>query len=1501
MRQVGAVKGASSTTPTGFSASRYYSNNATSAGSFLPPVPPSSLGGTGGTRQQPLDVRRPYNGVGKFSVNIFGNRPVTAPSPQTKDMPGAFQAGEDKGGLLGAAAGVLGFLGQVPGVTGLIPGISAARWATEQKTAEELKGHENEYLQWAQAEAKRLEQEPRDWMTDTKMKVDWARMHNIAQGGSELAASNQFLYADDNLGGLAQYLMAGAGLLQQGAVRTAAGGFGSFGFLNRAKELHDATDEQLEGNTELIAIRDAYRKGEITSDQVLDRLVIEGHGLVNPLGQTAPMEALRNVANGVPVADTLLEVGANLTAGIASLGLEAVSDPASLLSLGTAGAAKLTAQGVGRTVLRISQTAGRRAVLEGIASGAIEDASGSIAKAVARGGRLPTEGEGASLVNEVFNTGAQKELSRLRSYVPQGEVPDNANILKHALRAGDASVREGLEAAGVLRRPFVANQHVIGWMQKVENVLDPLSIFGRDGAGRAGSKATAIHLVDGATNGLGKHNIRPVMDALKAIGIDENRTGGHLGTAIANVAQQIGGEAVARLHTRLGIGAQDGLDPIALTNLGADALDRYGHTAESAIRHKVQKIGLLITPREGEKMASAVARERTAVADLLTKMYGVTSEAALSATSKMNEGQLGVLRFMWYGNLSDEVLNVRKLSLPEAAAANLSPDYINRLIYLGPTQLTAQGGELLRQAIKRKDYQTIRSMVEKYDLLEWNINLSQPDVDLLKNVRELLDNHAAHLPTAITDTTKMTPAMRAFHDRFGDSAQLGLRSEDIFATGRNADGRIVSVDPFMDYVHAADVGIGDINPPGIVDQFKSRMLGNISGSQVVIEQNRRFAQAASQEWGISREQSDTMMRLARAEANSKRASTARGLTQDELYQAATKALPAALKKKITSRELQRVMFFAHEGSLGKVGLSQKFTGKLKTAEVRAFGSSSLGTIAERYYPNVRFRWNAFFQVQEGIETPVMLIARGMASPGQFTGPLTGLRAGLGAALHDEEALGRKTAFSRARTKSVEEARDIEYQTALMMDSFARGIRYSGDMAEAHELMRRGSAAAAVAGSSEEGRALTSLKSDGGIARIKTRGQLIAFRHQVGNDMARMLQRESPVSWETAKAFYNQTGQVGDGEVAVRWFNDMLMRNDPNSAFSAVEAHSNPSEFFRPEFLGRRTRWSERVVLHALRGELPDKYRDMSFRQLRQRYLMPSDTVVTEKWLEERLRALGADETYIQKTKWRMDYPSEKEFEKALVAATNPEAAAAHMAKHRVEAANEGLPLIESLADKYHGPVLAMDENGVWKDTTLFQLIADSFEQRGIIVVPRTHDTVRTGGGMALIGSEKMPDVSMPAGVAALEWESHALAQHTEMVPLSFIADIQPGNALRMTDKELAKLARDVKANGMNEPIQLTYSPVDNTVRVDEGNHRTAGLVQLLKSDPKKLAGMHVPVTVFTNRTGPVGEQPSGAWSRTSSATSVATSSPRTSASAQPSQPPSSATTPLSCVILTSRT
>jgi len=1426
LQRTGALGGGSAPTKSGFSASRYYSRNATSAKSFMAPPPSASTGGD-------LDTRRPYAGVGKSSVNLFG-RPVTQKSEALLAKPGAFQGGEDKGGLLGMAAGALGKLGELPfaeAIPFIGTGFSLMQQQQKAMSMELIKGHEQEYTTWAQQQG--AGDANTDWMQNTRMMTEFARMRATETGQmSKLLGGMALTPSDDNLGGLAQYVFTGMNVASQGVQRH----LGGLGGDQRIKDLVNKSDLQLENNPDLIRIREDVRSGKLKRDAALDELTLAGYGVTEPIGQSAPITGLRELGKGTPF-QLFGEVSANLIAAGASLGLETFTDPTNLLSFGVGGGVKMSAKGAAQGLTRLLADAGEAALKDGVEKGLVR--------------------AGTDAAKELAIQGAAREQERLISMLPKGVEATDRNLMRYGLMAKDPAVKASMESVGILKRPFVANQHVLDWMQKAENVLDPLSLFGSDRMGRAANKAVSLHIINGATNSLGKHNIAPVMTALEKAGVSMDRISGDLGTAFANVAQQVGGESVARLHTRLGIGVEDAADPVALTNMGQDMLSRHGRDVESLVRHKMDKVKDLIVPEAGETMETAVARERKFVGGLISKMYGLSDEVALGVTAKMSPDQLAVVRFMQYGHMADGLLNARTLSKAEVAAMGLTPEFVDRIIFLGPTQLTKSRAFELRKAIGARDIGEVRRAIGQYDVLEWNLSQALSDDELLTRADELLDGLAENLPDAI-DPASLTPAMRAFQQKFGDSMQLGLRGEDVFAVGKNKAGRITSIDPFMDYVRGVDMNMGDIKPAGVVSQLTGRLLNSISGSQIVIEQNRRFAQRMAENVGLSREQSDQVMHLIRQEAAIHEVSSARGLYSNELYSAAQRAqLPQVLKDKMTTKQIQNAIFFAHEGSLGKVGLSQKFTGRLKAVEANRLGTTRLGTLAERYYPNVRFKWNPFFQFQEGIETPVLLIARGMASPGQFTGPLTGVRAGLREARGAERG-SKLASFWEGKRAEIQRAHDIDYQTAVMMDAFASDSRYATDMVEHTDVVRYGSAAASRAASSSEGRALTALLNDNGVARVKTRGQLIAFRRDQGDNIKRMLQRESPVQWNAMRAYYSSLGVTDEGEVAVRWFNDMLIRNDPNAAFSAVMAHNNPAEFFRPSFLGKRARWSEKVVMEGLSGEMLDE--GTTFAQLRARYLDPKDTVVTPGWMEERLRALGADEQYIEKTKWRMEYPTEAEFEATLAEIGGPEEAARIMDYHRIVAEDEGLPLIESLADKYHGAPKSLDEaTGQWKPTTLFQLTVDAAEARGMSVVPLDHEAVVVGGKMAQIGQPKMPDIGLPPAVAELEWEGHALAPYTELVPMNLIADIQPGNALRMTPAELNTLAADIKSNGIREPIQLTYGKADRTVKVDEGNHRVAALIQLAGEKPDALKGVNIPVTIIRHEGAAGGTAVRGAF------------------------------------------
>ena len=75
-----------------------------------------------------------------------------------------------------------------------------------------------------------------------------------------------------------------------------------------------------------------------------------------------------------------------------------------------------------------------------------------------------------------------------------------------------------------------------------------------------------------------------------------------------------------------------------------------------------------------------------------------------------------------------------------------------------------------------------------------------------------------------------------------------------------------------------------------------------------------------------------------------------------------------------SGELQRLIFYAAEGDLAKVGVTSKFTGKMKGSN-KAFGAF-FTQWADKIYPGIKFKLSPIFGMQEVIESKWWNIMRG---------------------------------------------------------------------------------------------------------------------------------------------------------------------------------------------------------------------------------------------------------------------------------------------------------------------------------------------------------------------------------------------------------------------------------------------------------------------------------------------------------------------------------------------
>jgi len=1369
-------------------------------------------GTSGGGSVQSKDDTRPFNAIGKFNANLMS----TPRRAEPIETPEAFAGVPILGGIshiIGEIAkapiSAIPFVGQAVTNLGLVNDAFAAEYA---------KGNQADYDQYFASMSSGS-----NWMSEAQAKSQFMRDHLVAtKKASALFANIVPTPTDQTIGGGLNTAMEGLDISSKWLKRSIIG----LDPQDRLDALRKASDEDLEGDEVAMAIRDKLLSGEYDDDRALDELTLAGEALMNPVGQSDPIKAIRGFGQG-----TLLqlpaEVTANVVAAAVSMGLELGTDPLTLFSSGTGGAIRLTGRAATQMVMAYGDDA-LRAAARAAGREVAEDVAGSALT------KLLSREMGEQVVKDIRS----QAIEGLTKNLPEGVAASPRNMVRYALSTGDPAMRAATRSVGRLTRPLVSHQHALEWVERVNKVLDPLSMFGGDRVGRFTQQGVAIQMVAGFRDAIGERPLRRVFTALRAAGVDEARLSDNMATAAANIGQQVGGESIATTYAHMGVRPHNAETVLGAAELGADMLSRHGKDVRQLTKYKTGKVRHLVVPTAGETMETALKRERALTARLLVSAYDITGEAAEQAVAKADANDIGALRMLIYGNMADSILTAREAGMREAIAAGLDPSFVERAIFLGYNQLDVDTERLIRQHIKAKRYADVRAAVERYDTLTYNVNQSLGDDELLRQVTNVLDSQKQFLPKAIPEKN-LTPALKAFMSRFGEVAQISLRPEEVFGVGTK-NGSIVSINPFMDYVRGKTIGIGDVMPQDRLMSHLSGMTKAIGGVQVATEQNRRFAQRMGEVYGLSRYQSDSIMRALRTATNEANASSPRGLTAEEMVRAADKVhLPKKVKDSITRKELARSIFFAYEGSLGVVGVSQKFTGWLKTREVmRGPATTMLGTWAERMFPNIRFRWSPKFQSMEVTETPILLAVRGWLNPGQY------VPRALWSGTKEAVTGGPGISISRGKAtrNALKEAEAHElYQTAVMMDAMATGTNVLMDVVEGTDVVRWGRAASAKMASSGEGQMLARLTGTSLVAGIKARGQVMAFRRNAGQNMRRMMEAESPRAWWTMKTFYG----ASDGDTAIRWFNDLLARNNPDSAYSAVKAQTHPAEFFRPSFVGAKTRVSQQIVMEVVNQNRVTPIE--TWGTLRRRFRDPKDTEVTEGWLTDILTEAGADPNYIERAKLHLGYADEAEFERRMTALLGKDEAKAVMDYHRAVAEAEGIHISESLGDKYADAPKSLDQWNEKRGMALFQVIEDAMIARGLKVPDIDDDILKA---YVEIGRARMPDLSLPAPDRELAWVGHPHATQTELIPLSELLAMAPGNpATRLSSEEVDDLAASLNAEGMREPIQLTYGQQDRTVLIDEGNHR---LEALRRSHPKGQDKVMVPVTVFLNKRRPLG-------------------------------------------------
>jgi hypothetical protein len=158
--------------------------------------------------------------------------------------------------------------------------------------------------------------------------------------------------------------------------------------------------------------------------------------------------------------------------------------------------------------------------------------------------------------------------------------------------------------------------------------------------------------------------------------------------------------------------------------------------------------------------------------------------------------------------------------------------------------------------------------------------------------------------------------------------------------------------------------------------------------------------------------------------------------------------------------------------------------------------------------------------------------------------------------------------------------------------------------------------------------------------------------------------------------------------------------------------------FAPSHLGARATLSSRLISYTLIGDSPNP---MSWKQMR-KHIASDKSDLTFADVESALRTAGADEDYIERTRWALTGPTTDEFYDTMVQhGVSKEQAAALRESDEIAARRLHISLPEYLGRRWAEAPQSVDQFGNRVGNSHFQAIVDSLETRGLKAPERGSD------------------------------------------------------------------------------------------------------------------------------------------------------------------------------------
>lgn len=566
---------------------------------------------------------------------------------------------------------------------------------------------------------------------------------------------------------------------------------------------------------------------------------------------------------------------------------------------------------------------------------------------------------------------------------------------------------------------------------------------------------------------------------------------------------------------------------------------------------------------------------RSNLADRMASQFGVlTREEWLANFEGKSTDYLSLLHASSFGKANEGLLTVlasARTSLGQSAFKELKLD---RYFLMNRNTLTINGAEGI---VKRLGEATDNAMAmqiirEAQDLYPQLYAVSVNASDIEGSIRRfgrylgyLIEEDALPRQVLYNEIKKLPQVMQDWYARAKGSFTFGIRPEDDKLMGLVPDpdgGFIAAFEPWVDVVAASTPGFRPsvalkFNAAGMpligepigraIDYMEAAartLTAKVTSATITEAARSRFvALAVARHKGLSEADANKMFGGILDLAGVHRVSP-RGLDAKDMWKAVDGLIPDSLKVGaggIGKREVLNLVVDAFEGDLRFVGLTQKFTGRVKSLVART-GSNFVGQISEDIYQRIKFRNNPIFQLQERLEPIILNSQRGVNVTFGTKMTATDRRAMMQWRRMAETGLFRSSDIDQAE--------------------FSAMALFNGEMLNA-------------LGKATDNSPLRQVMDVGGAKRI---GLMRTYEQTIARSMKEIYQTRLPGQWEKYANYFSAqagTAMLSDEEIAIRLLNGNLMADvrvpsTIQNAAESLDAFKNviaQGEMFRASTLG----------------------------------------------------------------------------------------------------------------------------------------------------------------------------------------------------------------------------------------------------------------------------------------------------------------------------------------------